>query len=110
MKDNLIEVELGRTRLKVPMVVDTETTRRIAAQVNERMNEIEASSGRIDSYDFALLAAMSFASELESLRRENEEMFRQSAADNAAAERELFVSLSKINDAIRNTLDDFRTT
>jgi cell division protein ZapA (FtsZ GTPase activity inhibitor) len=110
MRENLVEVKLGRTKLKVPIVVDAETTHRVAEAVNERMRQIEAGSGRVDSYDFALLAAMSFASELERLLRENAETQEQADAADAADERELFVALSKINDAIKSALVDFRST
>jgi cell division protein ZapA (FtsZ GTPase activity inhibitor) len=65
---DLMEATLGHMHLKVPILVDRDTTQRIAAKVNARLAEIERNSERVDTQAFALLAAMSFAMEAEQTR------------------------------------------
>lgn len=60
-----IEVRLGGIRLTVPVYQDPHTTKKLVADVNQRIKAIEKRSKRIDTQAFALQAALSFAAELE---------------------------------------------
>lgn len=101
MKSETTEVTVGRMRIRVPTVVDEETTQRIAEQVNTRLQEIDSKSARIDSLQSALAAAMSFAAELETVRLDAAEEHEQSVSDHADEQREFFQALHRIADAIR---------
>ncbi len=101
MKPEMVEVHIGRMRLKVPVVVDEATTLRVAEQVNARLEEIEHKSTRVDSLHSALLAAMSIACELETTRLKADDDHEQSATDQAGEQREYFQALHRIADAIR---------
>jgi len=100
MKPHLVEVTVGRMRMKTPVIVDEATTLRVAEQVNARIEEIERHSDRMDSLEFALLAAMSFAAELELGKRAVAEERAQLAESTAEASKEFFVELDKISQAL----------
>ena len=100
MKQPLIEVMLGRMRMKAPVIVDEETTLRIAEQVNARLDEIEKQSSRVDSLEFALLAAMSLAGELEQAKQaiaEEREQLTQSSTEDTKT---FFAELDKISETL----------
>ena len=65
MSQAQMEVRLGGIRLTVPIYRDHDTTKRIVAEVNKRIRDIEKRSKRIDTQAFALQAALSFATELD---------------------------------------------
>ena len=96
MKPHLVEVTVGRMRMKTPVIVDEATTLRVAEQVNARIEEIERHSDRLDSLEFALLAAMSFAAELKLGKRAVAEERAQLAESTAEASKEFFVELDRI--------------
>lgn len=100
MKPHLVEVTVGRMRMKTPVIVDEATTLRVAEQVDARIEEIERRSDRMDSLEFALLAAMSFAAELELSKRAVGEERAQLAESTAEASKEFFVELDKISQAL----------
>ena len=66
------EVRLGGVPLKVPVVVDPETTDAIVSYVNDRFRQIETQGGKINTQLYALLTAYQFAVELHMLRRQQE--------------------------------------
>jgi cell division protein ZapA (FtsZ GTPase activity inhibitor) len=100
MKPTLVEVKVGRMRVKAPLIVDEATTLRVAEQVNARLEEIERNSDRLDSLEFALLAAMSFAAELDLGKRAVAEERERLAESGAEASKEFFVELDKIAHAL----------
>lgn len=73
MKPKEIELRLGRIRLRAPVYHTEEATRALAADVNRRLKEIEAKSQRVDTQAFALLAALSFAADVEDLKEAQHE-------------------------------------
>jgi cell division protein ZapA (FtsZ GTPase activity inhibitor) len=103
MKQLLVEVTLGRIRIKVPVIGDEATTLRAAEQVNARLDEIEKHSNRVDSLEFALLAAMTFAAEVEQAKgavaQEREQLAESSSEDTKA----FFKELDKISEALDRT-------
>ena len=101
MKPEMVEVLVGRMRLKVPVVVDEATTLRVAEQVSARLEEIESKSTRVDSLHSALVSAMSFAGELETERLQAADDHKRSATVHADEQREYFHALHRIADAIR---------
>ena len=92
------ETVAGRP-IEVPVYGDEETTREIVERVNERLKEIEdTSGGRVDTHLFALRAAISFAAEL------------QEAEDQLARqEREVLGAASDVLKALRAAVDAART-
>lgn len=50
--------------MRVPVYIDEAETRKVAARVSNRINQIEKTSDTIDTHMFALEAALSFATEL----------------------------------------------
>jgi cell division protein ZapA (FtsZ GTPase activity inhibitor) len=103
MKPTLIEVMLGRIRMKVPVIVDEATTLRAVDAVNARLDEIEKQSQRVDTFEFALLASLSFAGELEqtkhSVAAEREQLAESSSEDTKS----FFKELDKIAEALDPT-------
>jgi cell division protein ZapA (FtsZ GTPase activity inhibitor) len=97
----LVDVVLGRMRLKVPMIVDQETTLRIAQKVNARLEEVEKQSDRVDSHAFALIAAMSFAAELEEVQKTLAAERKMSMEERTQETKEFFVELDKITETLR---------
>jgi len=95
MTEETIQDEVGGVRLALPIVDDVDTTRRIAARVNDRLREIEAESDRIDTHRFALLAAVSFATEVEECQRKHD----QDTRDLLKALNRLLTSLRALLDA-----------
>jgi len=90
-----VEVVLGRARVSVPLYRDAETTREIAARVNERLEEIEEATGRVDTQAFALIAAYMFAADEDRMTRERGEETQ-----------ELLVRLDKVCTALRGLADE----
>jgi len=99
--ENAVEITLGRIPMRVPIIVDSQTTQRIAKQVNERITKIEQESNRGDTYEFALLTALTFAAELEQAQRTHHEEVKELVRTKEHEERELLLALSKINESIR---------
>ena len=97
MADSL-EVTVGRMTFRVPVNGDPERTLRAIEAVNERLRGIEESAPRIDDLLFALLAAVSFAEELEqerdaiSLERNHLEAERQQDT------RDFLIALDRLSD------------
>ena len=58
-----IDVQISGRILRVPVVDTPAQTKKIAAIVSKRLDEIEAESDRIDTQAFALQAAFSFVAE-----------------------------------------------
>lgn len=101
MSADTIEVTLGRMPLRVPVVIDEATTRRVAARVNARLRAYEDAHPRVDDYAFALMAAMAFAGELEQRVRAAEDEIRHLTQSAEQDNRELAQSLSRIAGAIQ---------
>ena len=101
MKSPVTEVTLGRMRLKVPVIVDEPTTARIAERVNARLAEMEKQCDRIDSLIFALLAAMSFAAEVEQAHHALAEERSRLDEERAADAKEFFAELDTLSDALK---------
>lgn len=110
MKTNLIEVTIGRKVLEVPIAADEATTRRIAEQVNARMDAIEEGEGRVDSYEAALRAAMAYAVELDQTRRTLTEERDVHERERDQETRELRKALAMIANRLRNLVDKARST
>jgi Cell division protein ZapA len=68
MNEPTISVKVAGVPLKVPVVGDEATTRRVVAGVESRFRDIEASATRIDSQAFALQTAVAYALDLEQAR------------------------------------------
>lgn len=66
---NSVPGELGGMPLQLPMCIDEETTRAVIGRVNQRLRDIEAASGRVNTQAFALQAAYAFAADLERAER-----------------------------------------
>jgi cell division protein ZapA (FtsZ GTPase activity inhibitor) len=99
-----IEVTIGRLKVKVPPAGSRENTLRVAEIVNDRISALQARTGAIDSYDLALMAAMSFAAELDQTTREHATKARESEDSEMRESKELFVALKKISDSLRKLL------
>ena len=56
-----VDIKIGGRTFNVPILKDEDTTYYVAKLVQERFNEIEKRSKRIDTQAFAIEAAMSFA-------------------------------------------------
>ncbi|HOE66881.1 MAG TPA: cell division protein ZapA [Candidatus Hydrogenedentes bacterium] len=72
MTTETIAVELGRTRLTIPVYGDPEKTLQLVARVNEQLTAIEKSASRIDTQTFALMTALHFAAEADRERQGRE--------------------------------------
>ncbi|HOJ32307.1 MAG TPA: cell division protein ZapA [Candidatus Hydrogenedentes bacterium] len=92
--ESYIECRIAGVNLRVPVCQDESTTKRIVELVNKRLKEIESASSRIDTQKFALLAAYSFATELQDL------MDRQ-----AQEERSLARLLEEVGKSLRELLE-----
>lgn len=80
MSDDEVELRIANVPVRVPVCVDSATTRALAEAIGERVREIEAQTkGRIDSTAFALRAAFEFASDLHLLRAEQEATVQEMA-------------------------------
>lgn len=88
-----VVIEIANTKLQVPLVVDAETTRAIAAQVNARFAEYEAQTGRIDTQRFALLTAFAFAAEA-----------HLSTQQEAEDERAILSALEALHESLQKTI------
>ena len=110
MKTNPIEVTIGRKALEVPMAGDEATTRRIAEQVNARMDAIEEREGRVDSYEAALRAAMAYAVELDQTRRTLTQERDAHQRERDQETRELRKALATIANRLRDLVDKARST
>lgn len=108
MNDETIEAVVGGMRLRVPIIVDAETTQSIVDRVNERLKQIQSQSTRIDTYAFAVLAAVSFAGEAEELTRQREIEHKQADKERDQETRELLSALGDINKGLRNVLRKIR--
>jgi cell division protein ZapA (FtsZ GTPase activity inhibitor) len=82
-----VTVEIAGVSLRIPVYKDPETTKRIAAELGQRLQEIEGRASRIDSHAFALEAALELAIERERLQGEADETTAQTlhALDTLAA-------------------------
>lgn len=105
MNDKLIEVTVGRVRLKVPVMHDKNTTLRMARAVNARLEEIEKRSPSIDSHAFALEAAMSFAAELEQASHEFDAEKAGLIEQQNQDTRDILIALNKISEGLENLLE-----
>ena len=102
MKQESMEVVVGRMRLKAPVWVDAETTQRVVNVVNARLDEIEKRSDRVDSHAFALIAAMSFAFEFEQAKLAAEAEREQWNQTSKQEILELQAELSRLVDRLRD--------
>lgn len=104
MKIPLINVGLAHMNIKVPVISDAETTRRIAEMVNKRLEIIEHESTSINTHQFALEAAMQFAAELEQTKKAYKAYVDQAEAREEQETREVLVALNKISEDLRALL------
>ncbi len=72
MIEERTKVRIAGKTITVPVYQDRRTTLRLVKLVNERIEEIEKSSERIDTQAFALQAALSFAAELAGAQEDHE--------------------------------------
>lgn len=56
-----LSVRIARQTIEIPILGDEETTRRIAKQIDERINDIESDIGRVNSQANAIQAACEYA-------------------------------------------------
>jgi len=108
MKPDWMEVAIGRKPLKVPMVGDEETTRRLAEQVTARMDAIEEREGRVDSFEAALRAALAYAAELEQTRQALGEERAGHERERDEETRELLKAVTQIANRLRNLVEKAR--
>lgn len=106
MKIPRIDVNLANMSLKLPVVGDPKTTRRIAEIVNERLEEIEKESNSIDTHRYALEAAMHFAAELEQTKQDYAEYVAQAEADEQEETRDVLLALDKIAENLRAIVEN----
>ena len=71
------QAKIAGVTLSVPVSHDDETTAAIVQSVNDRLRQINAESTKINTQHFALLAAYSFASEVQELRRQAKDQERE---------------------------------
>ena len=90
-----LQLSVGGILMHVPVYRDEATTRRLVEKVNAKLQQIEASSVRIDTHKFALLASLDFAAQLE-----------EATAEHAEEERELIRALEHIAESLRNLVED----
>jgi len=104
MSGETVEIEVGRKKMFVPVVVDEATTLRIAERVNDRLEAYQMQGGRIDDLTFALRAAFEFAADFERVSRKRaEEVLRlKKEAEEESAE------ISDALDGILQALRDIR--
>lgn len=88
-----IRAKIGRRDLEVPICDDRETTQKIIQMVNDRLQEIEDKSERIDTMDFALQTAVSFAADLTQARKAH-----------AEDEKELLLALDALSQHLRDMI------
>ena len=89
-----LRVKIGNHTVDVPIYKDTESTKKLAFEIGEKLGEIEASSQRIDTQAFAIRTAYAYAAELEEARE---------AAK--VDDRELVKALDAIMTRLRKLLD-----
>lgn len=92
-----MEVTVGGRKIIVPVYRDKETTRRIAHDLNQRLNVIEKGSKRIDTQVFALEAAFALATELAKAEQTK-------TSDNS----EMLVALDQLRESLESLLEDHR--
>jgi cell division protein ZapA (FtsZ GTPase activity inhibitor) len=95
MKANTLTVTIANVPVSIPVYRDEATTRAIAEEVDKKIREIESSSTRIDTHQFAIQAAAYFAMHLDALRTESTE--------DAVA---LQSTLSKLNESLQSVNHD----
>ncbi len=105
MTNELIEVTVGRVRIKMPVIQDRQTTLRIVQAVNTRIEEIEARSHSIDSHAFALEAAISFAAQLDQAHKEAETERKETRHESDLDNKEMLLALTKINESLGSLLE-----
>ena len=81
MIEHQTKVRIAGKTITVPIYHDRRTTLRLAKRLDERIQEIEKASERIDTQAFALEAAISFAAELADAEQEREEETTQAFND-----------------------------
>jgi cell division protein ZapA (FtsZ GTPase activity inhibitor) len=92
-----IKAKLAGKSLEVPLYRDMRATQKLIERLNQRLKEIETSSGRIDTQAFALEAAYTFAAEAQRL------------LDDAEAERhETVKELDRLSKAIDKLVREFK--
>jgi hypothetical protein len=92
------DVRLGGVPIKVPVVIDDETTEAIVAQVNERLKLVEAQGGKINTQVYALQTAYQFAVDLFTLRKKME-----------ADESDLIRALDKLNASLQTAFAEIES-
>ncbi len=73
MIERRIKVRIAGKNISVPVYRDRRTTLQLAKRLDERIQEIEKASDRIDTQAFALEAAIAFAAELADAEQEHED-------------------------------------
>lgn len=81
MIEERTKVRIAGKSISVPIYRDRRTTLRLAKRLDERIQEIEKASDRIDTQAFALEAAISFAAELAAAEQEHENETTQAFID-----------------------------
>ena len=93
-----IDVQISGRTLRVPVVDTPAQTKKIAAIVSKRLDEIEAESDRIDTHAFALQAAFSFVAEA---------YVEQEASSDANTD--FFDALQNLSAELADLLEDYKT-
>ena len=108
-EDAHVDISLGRKPLRVPVVEDAATTKRLAAELNARIDAVESRQKRMDSLEAALLAGMELAVELDRTKRELADLRachqRESENDDAT----LLEALGEMGDRVQGLLDTIRS-
>lgn len=97
MIEERVQIRVGGTQLAVPVYGDAATTRKAAEHVTQRLQAIEQRSPRIDTYAFALEAALSFAAEV-----------LEESAVRTEETAETMKALDKIHDALRELTTEYQ--
>ena len=70
---NHLNVNIANVALSVPIHENTETTKRIVANLEAKLRQIEDQSTRVDSQAFALQLAYEYAVQLQTLQKDKEQ-------------------------------------
>ena len=99
MIEREIKARIAGKTITVPVYRDRRTTLRLIQRLNQRIQEIEKESDRIDTQAFALQAALSFAAELTEIEAEQEEETTQ-----------VFNDLDNLSKTLEHLLNEYGIT
>ncbi len=94
--DTWMQVTLGQSVVRVPVIQDPATTEKIAAQITKKLIEVENNASRIDTLYFFQLTAFYMAAALYQSNHERDQDTR-----------EIMISLDKMHSKLQSLLVEF---